>query len=484
MPASVARAEFGRPIAPGFVGLSFEFDAVRAYTGHDPRAINPVLEQLIRNLAPEQRPSLRIGGDSTDSTGWQTPPASSQPGASYILTSGWMQTTRALARALDARLILGIHLKDGRAGVARTEASALLAGVGRANVQAFEIGNEPELYGKFPWYRPRLGHPRPGFGQTRFGHKIYARPPGYDFQSFTADFARIGAVLGAVPLAGPATGAIPGTRLLAELLNSTPSPAVVTFHRYPLNRCFTAPTSRAYPTLSNLLAPRASSGLVDRIQPYVRLAHRRGRTFRVDELNSVACGGAHGVSDTFASSLWMLNTLFEMARIGVEGVNIHTFPGARYAPFSFGHANGRWWGSVHPAYYGLLMFARAAPPGARLLRVGHSPAAKVKIWATLGRDGAIRIVLINQSVERSHPVLIRPPVPGTGASIERLLAPSLDATSGLTLAGQHFAAPTATGTLTGSELSTPIRPVAGTYLVRLPAASAAVLTIASTAPAR
>src|ERR1039458_4244719 len=55
----------GVPIRPGFLGLSFEFEAVRAYTGSDAAAINPVLVQLIRNLTPGQRPSLRIGGDSS-----------------------------------------------------------------------------------------------------------------------------------------------------------------------------------------------------------------------------------------------------------------------------------------------------------------------------------------------------------------------------------------------------------------------------------
>lgn len=460
----LARAEFGRPIPPGFVGLSFEYDAMRAYTGRDPRAVNPVLEQLIRNLAPGQRPSLRIGGNSTDSTGWEVPSARFQPGVSYTLTPGWMQTTRELAEGLDARVILGIHLKDGRAAVARTEARALLAGIGRPSVQALEIGNEAELYGRFPWYR------------TRQRHAVIARPPGYDFPAYAEDFARIGSVLGPVPLAGPATGAIPGPARVSELLSASPSPAVVTFHRYPLNRCFTARDSTAYPTVPNLLSPGASTGLIDQIRPYVGLAHRRGRRFRVDELNSVACGGARGVSDTFASALWMLDTLFEIARVGVDGVNVHTFPGANYAPFRFGRTSGRWWGSVRPDYYGMLTFARAAPLGARLLRVRHSTAAEVKVWATLAPGGPIRVVLINKGVH-PHVVLIRPAVRSAGARIERLAAPSLAATSGVTLAGQRFAHQTTTGALTGSEQSTLIRPVAGRYAVPLPAASAAILTI-------
>jgi hypothetical protein len=66
---NVTRASVGRPVSAGFVGPSIEYPAVTAYAGSDPAAINPVLEHMVRNLAPNQRPVLRIGGDSTDATG-------------------------------------------------------------------------------------------------------------------------------------------------------------------------------------------------------------------------------------------------------------------------------------------------------------------------------------------------------------------------------------------------------------------------------
>ncbi len=39
-------------------------------------------------------------------------------------------------------------------------------------------------------------------------------------------------------------------------------------------------------------------------------------TFRVDEMNAITCAGTPGVSDTFASALWVLNALFAMDRAG------------------------------------------------------------------------------------------------------------------------------------------------------------------------
>jgi hypothetical protein len=97
------------------------------------------------------------------------------------------------------------------------------------------------------------------------------------------------------------------------------------------------------------------------------VAHARGIPLRADELNSVSCGGARGVSDTFASALWVLDTLFDMARVGADGVNIDTFHNAIYEPFAVSERDGRWTAQVRPLYYGLLMFGQAAPPRARLL---------------------------------------------------------------------------------------------------------------------
>ena len=65
---TISRRSYGRPVRPGFVGVSLEYTALEAYAGRDPLAVNPVLVRLIRNLAPGQAPVLRIGGDSTDRT--------------------------------------------------------------------------------------------------------------------------------------------------------------------------------------------------------------------------------------------------------------------------------------------------------------------------------------------------------------------------------------------------------------------------------
>ena len=61
------------PIAQDFLGLAFEYSAIRGWVGSGTAPPNPVLVQLIRNLDPVGRPSIRIGGLSTDRSWWPVP---------------------------------------------------------------------------------------------------------------------------------------------------------------------------------------------------------------------------------------------------------------------------------------------------------------------------------------------------------------------------------------------------------------------------
>jgi hypothetical protein len=70
-------------------------------------------------------------------------------------------------------------------------------------------------------------------------------------------------------------------------------------------------------------------------------------------------------------------------------------------------------------------------------------------------------------------------VPGRTATakLERLLAPRLGATAGVTLGGQSFGAATTTGRLAGTPQLTTVSPRGGAYRVSLPAGSAALVTV-------
>lgn len=450
----------GRAIAPGFLGLSLEYTAVPAYAGSNPRAIDGVFVQLIRNLAGGSAPVLRIGGNTTDTTWWPVRRMATPPGVIFTLTHRWLGVTRALAARLGARLILGINLEADSPSVAGVEARALLAGIGRKRVEALELGNEPELYDVFTWGRSgALGRPRKS----------------YTFAAFNRDFTRIARALPNVPLAGPAQGAPSWVRRLGRFLSKHSRVSIATVHRYPLQLCYVQPSKPNYPTIANLLAPYSARDQALSIAKAVRVAHAHGVPFRVDEMNTISCGSVPAVSESFASALWAVNALFQMARVGVDGVNIHGFPGFD-SLFSFERVHRRWRGVVEPEYYGLEMFAQAAPGGSRLLRVSPTRSPQLKVWATRTQDRTIRVVVINDGATGQE-VAVHPAGLRKTGTLERLEAPSITAGQGVTLGGQSFGASTATGLLAGRRRTTTVARKAGGYEFAVPGGSAAMLTL-------
>jgi hypothetical protein len=465
--AGVSATATGQEMAPGFVGVSFEYRALHQYTGRDPRAVDPVLLSLLSGLTDGQPPVIRIGGDSTDGTWWPMRGQVAQGGIYYPLTKGWLRTTQALAADLHAKLILGINFAAGRPAIAAAEGRAFMQGIGRKYIDALEIGNEPDLYPVFPWYKDRRGH-------------IYrARGHGYNLSAYTKQFIQWARALPNLPLAGPGVSGPGWLGKLGSFIGAAPRLGMVTYHRYPLRACVTDPTSPGFPSIPNLLADSAAAGLATPMSPFIALAHRHKLAFRVAEMNSASCQGAKGVSDTFASALWALDTMFQFAKVGVDGVNVHMLPGSNYELFTVSHnSTGAWQAFVHPEYYGLLMFAQAFPPGARLLTTtgAGGTGSAVKVWATQAGDGSVRVTLINKDPSAEHDVSLAVSGATAAGFLETLQAPSVSATSGVTLGGQSFGDETTTGSLPEPSTAS-IAPVAGTYTVPLPAGSAALLTI-------
>jgi Glycosyl hydrolase family 79 C-terminal beta domain len=464
-PLTIDRGTVGRSLPAGFVGLSMEFRGLEAYAGTDPRAVDPGFEQLMRNLAPGQRPVLRIGGDGTDWTWWPLPHVPKPPGIRFSLSNRWIQVTRALSAALDARLILGVNLEANSTRVGAGEAQAEINGIGRRAIQALEIGNEPELYGSFGWFR------------APNGQGVLGRPRGYDFAAFMSDYSRFAQALPRIALAGPSTGTLSWMQQLSSFLPAEPRLGLVTLHAYPLKHCGAANNV----TAGQLLAQSSSAGLAAGVAPFIQTAHQHGLPARIDEMNGISCGGQRGVSDSFASALWVLDALFEMAHAGVDGVNVHTVPNTINELIGAKIQRGTWELHVHPEYYGMMMFAQAAPAGAHLLQGSWQLSGGVKVWATRSTGGVVHVVLINKRLRGSRTVTIRIPAARGPAAIERLQAPSVHATGGVTLGGQTFGAESSTGMLAGRPSTTTITPVGGAYVVRLPAVSAAMLTIPASA---
>ena len=457
----VTGTPYAQPLPQGFVGLSIELKALEQYAGSDPSHINPVLVHLIQDTAPDQSPVLRIGGDSTDWSWWPVAHMARPGGVRYDVTPRWTSVAHALASMLHARLILGIDAEADNRAVASTEADQMVRRIGRQYIDALELGNEPELYGSFSWYR------------SAAGTHVLGRPRGYNVADYTRDFTGLSTGLPSVPLAGPSSG---GPQFLAGLngfLNHEPRVKLVTVHAYPLKHC----TKATVVTIGQLLADSSSHGLATTVQPLLNIARRHHAALRIDEMNGISCGGTRGVSDTFSSALWLLDTLFEMERLGVGGVNIHSVPGTINEILGPQFSGGQWQVRVHPEFYGMVMFAQAAPAGSRLLRLSSPVPAGIKLWATRAPNGAIHVVAINKRLSQAQTIHLRIAGASGNAAVEELRAPSAHATSGVTLGGQTFGSLTSTGVLAGPTPHRTAVPSDGVYTVRVPPATADMLSL-------
>ena len=270
-----------------------------------------MLVALIRNLDPAGRPMLRIGGQSADRSWWPVPGMSRPLGVTYDLGPSWTAATRALARATNARLLLGVNLEANRTRIDRVEATHLVRGIGRRYVAALEIGNEPDLYPAIPWYRRVDGRPAPWYGHA--GTLVFSRRFTYGPADFDAEFARTLRVLPPLPIAGPETSNPPWLSAFRRFVWRGSRVRMLTSHAYPLSQCITDPASPGYPSVPNLLSLAASREMLGADLPYVSLAHADGLTYRIDELGSTSCNGRAGVSNSAASALWLMDALFSIA---------------------------------------------------------------------------------------------------------------------------------------------------------------------------
>jgi hypothetical protein len=444
-----------RAVPRSFLGLSVEYGGIARYEQLHGFA------RLLHVLAvPGAGPTLlRIGGETADDT--YLPPGRGLPG-DYRLTPTWFATLASLVRVAHLRVMFDLNLAarspSMAAALARAGAAALPAG----SVQSFEVGNEPDLF--------RLGlvglH-RIAPGQA--GSLGWAL--GYTPAQYARDFlAYAGAVAHAVPgatFAGPAVS-VPDHRWWSGLpARGRERLGIVSVHAYPLLNCVPS-GDPLYPTVGRLLLPQASSGFAAGIRDAASLAHQRGAQLRLTELGPAACGGIRGVTDTFASALWVPDALFSLLAAGVDGVNIHTRLDSFTTP-----VRGLPSLSAQPLLYGMILFERTLGPGARLLASSLRPGSDTRLsaWAVRLSDGTIQVLLVDKGARPARVTLRlgrRSP-----AQALYLRAPSPFASAHVTLGGASLRAD---GSWDREQRRQPLTATARGYHIAMPPFSAALVT--------
>jgi hypothetical protein len=395
----------GRLIPPDFKGLSYESSILASGDYFAPD--NASVVGLIRSLGDNG--IIRIGGNTSERTVWRP---ESKPGPDdFEITPASIDRLAATLSILGWRLIYGLNLARGTPQAAADEAAYVAQAIG-PQLLAFQIGNEPEGFGR--WNK--------------------ARSPGYNVDAFLADWRRFHAAIRsripAARFAGPDVMFDP--EWVGRFAAMRPDGLILLTQHYYAD----GPAGSRHVSLPRLL--RSDQQAVPVLEKLAEYGRNYRLPFRLVEANSIYNEGQPCVSDTLGAALWGLELMFQTAAAGGAGINFHA--GANnhrpaedkaYSPIARA-AGGRY--RAMPLYYGMLAFAAAAK--GVLVQARLEPSRpNLSAFAVRADDGSLRLCLINKNVGRRERIKVNPNGRFANASILRLAGPGIDATTNVTLGG-------------------------------------------------
>ncbi|HEV2982730.1 MAG TPA: glycosyl hydrolase family 79 C-terminal domain-containing protein [Solirubrobacteraceae bacterium] len=443
----------GRPVGPRFLGLSFEAAALGQLAKYADRGD---LVGLMRSLGPGL---LRFGGVTADQNVAWTDATTPRPAwASGAIDPAQLRAIGVLARRSGWQVLLTVGLAHYEPAAAAREVAVAQRALG-SHLAAVEIGNEPDAYAS---------------------HGFRALPwiaQGYE-EEVSSYREAIAALTPGVPIAGPdvtGSGVFPEWGADEAL---SQRPALLTGHHYPLG-C----TQKHVASIEALLSAAVRGNEARSLATYLSVSDAYGIPLRIDETNSVSCGGTPGISDTFASALWATSYITQAMAAGAAGINLEGNPTncAGYTPLCAPDQATLATGSLHaePDWYALLLTRSLV--GQRPLRtmVVANGAPDLTAAAFAGSGGSRTVVLVNDEPTGTSPLALRLDIGGGNgtARVLRLTAPSQSATTGVLLGGRAVASD---GSWREPSKLPQARDRHGVVAVDLAPDSAALLTLSAT----
>ena len=391
----------GRAVAKSFAGISHEWGPFAKPDGGSAAQVHPTYLRLLEHLCAFNDAPLcfRIGGATADQMRKSPEP------------ERWQQLGE-IFKTTRTPLVINVNLASGSAELPAQMIRDAQKFLPKDAVMSFELGNEPD------------------------GWPNRHRPESFDFAQYLDEFDAVAKELPAFApgLAGPAWahGAVP--EIVSEFVARNKSRInLLTVHAYRFD-----PKSK--PTPIKFLDERATTGFAEWMGDGIKVSHDAGLLLRLDETGSSWSGGVVGFSDSFGASLWTLDFFLALANAGLDGINLHSVRTNAYSVIKedTDKATGHAVISANAPFYGMLVFAEAVAHEARFVPVETKAAGKMKLWATLDRGGVLRVVAINKDAATAGDVSLKLGAHFSTARLKRLEATSIEATSGITWAGQTF----------------------------------------------
>jgi hypothetical protein len=412
----IAPGSAAAPVPKAFLGLSFEVSSAAQIASY---ADNGNFARMLRSLGPG---ILRLGGASADTrVAWSDALIPRPAWASSVLVAADLHRLRRLAAETGWRVLLTLGLAHYDPLAAAREATAarrilggLLAGI--------EIGNEPDSYGRhalrtLPW---TASHYETEVSVYR--HAISRRAS-------------------VIPLAGPGVSGSRAFQSWGSAEARRQRPALLTGHHYPL-RCDSVPA----PTIEALLSERIRALEGASLSRYLAVAHARRTRFRMDETNTVSCGGRPGISDTFASALWAVGYITQAMAAGAVGINLQGAPAncSGYSPVCAPTPARLASGALQPQpeWYALLLTSMLIGDRPLHTRVVAPEKPNLAVRALQAPGGSLKFVIVEDDPAGAAGAALRLHVGPRlhSASILELSAPAPNSVSGVLLGGRPVAA--------------------------------------------
>lgn len=299
----------GTTIPANFGGISLFTLQDAGYMMGIPPNTNPIYRQLLKNLIfTGQNFVIGLEDDTYRDFGC----SNRRPGKSTRPALHRHEERRVHARFLS----WCSALCPNSTTLANSYASAYLntANLPAAALGGMTIGNEPDAY------------PSNGCRTSGYTYSNYVT----DFTTWTTSIHGLTGGSGVKFMAPQFGGALPLTSFNTSNQASFISgeKTLLNFvgqHWYPLAGNFSPTNCPGFnATISNLLAQSSATSGATNVASFVTTAHTNSVSYRISEMNSAYCSGTVGVSDVFASALWLIDTLFNLANQGVDGVNVFT----------------------------------------------------------------------------------------------------------------------------------------------------------------
>jgi hypothetical protein len=440
-------------VPASFLGLSMNVDEMEYFTEQ------PAFPNYVKLITPDgDGPfSLRLGGTYADTAYWNGGIAHIMP--QYIapavdrvtLNDAWLQALAGVVTQTGSNVILNVNAAAHDPEMALQLIQAAERVLPAGSLIDVAIGNEPNLYSA---------------GYDGIGRTTATWVKNFNAVRYNTLYSQYATLLkrhaGIPPLAGPELSA-PSASWLTSLLQHDPGlVGLATEHYYAYNACV-AIGSSSYPALHKYFRPTNIAQATAAMQPAIQTAHNAGIPFRLTELGSSTCLGLPLVTDTFATSLWGLDQLFELVAAGVDGVNFHLRAAQPNSAIQASAAGL----SAEPLLYGIAAFASTLGPSAQLEQISGVLPSDVKVWAVQSSSGW-SLALINDTTHRER---VRVAMPTSRPMTVRPLTAPTPWSRSATFGGQTISA---NGTWTGPPHSSTVTPVTGDYWFTIPPDSAQI----------